>query len=323
MHRSIVPCCPDRSRDRSNATGVYRDVGHTRRSGRHSVPNSTRGHSGPYREDLKEITLMTINRTVLQRGQRRCRSCTALAGCSTGTSESVESATSEAKSSASSAMSSATSAMMRPPKAAPLDSSAQAAPDTPSRCPPAPARSRACAGPGGHRRRQQPGADNPGRRAVGQAEPLTSIWSRRSTTASSPCSPPTDEAFGKVDPATIDKLKTDSDLLTSVLTYHVVSGQAGPEAVVGEHKTVEGQMLKVTGSGDDLMVNDAGVVRRHQDRQRHPVPHRHRSCRRRRRRPRPAPPKRPPPADAVAASPPRGRGTHHPSATPRGSGIAS
>lgn len=71
---------------------------------------------------------------------------------------------------------------------------------------------------------------------------------------------PTDEAFGKVDPATIDKLKTDSDLLTSVLTYHVVSGQAGPEAVVGEHKTVEGQMLKVTGSGDDLMVNDAGVV---------------------------------------------------------------
>ncbi|MDQ1320927.1 MAG: Fasciclin protein [Actinomycetota bacterium] len=71
---------------------------------------------------------------------------------------------------------------------------------------------------------------------------------------------PTDEAFGKVDPATIEKLKTDSDLLTSVLTYHVVSGQADPAAVVGEHKTVQGAPLTVTGSGDTLKVNDSGVV---------------------------------------------------------------
>ncbi len=71
---------------------------------------------------------------------------------------------------------------------------------------------------------------------------------------------PTDEAFAKVDPATIDKLKTDSALLTSILTYHVVSGQAGPSAVVGEHKTLEGNSLKVTGSGDALKVDNAGVV---------------------------------------------------------------
>jgi len=71
---------------------------------------------------------------------------------------------------------------------------------------------------------------------------------------------PTDDAFGKVDPATIEKLKTDADLLTSVLTYHVVSGQADPAAVVGEHKTVQGAELAVTGSGDSLKVNDAGVV---------------------------------------------------------------
>ena len=71
---------------------------------------------------------------------------------------------------------------------------------------------------------------------------------------------PTDDAFGKLDPATIDKLKTDSKLLTSILTYHVVSGQADPAAVVGEHTTVQGESLEVTGSGDDLKVNDAGVV---------------------------------------------------------------
>ena len=71
---------------------------------------------------------------------------------------------------------------------------------------------------------------------------------------------PTDEAFGKIDAATIDKLKTDSDLLTSILTYHVVSGQADPAAVVGEHKTVQGGSLTVTGSGDTIKVNDAGLV---------------------------------------------------------------
>ncbi len=51
---------------------------------------------------------------------------------------------------------------------------------------------------------------------------------------------PTDDAFAKIDPATIEKLKTDSDLLTKILTYHVVPGQASPMQVVGTHKTVEG-----------------------------------------------------------------------------------
>lgn len=71
---------------------------------------------------------------------------------------------------------------------------------------------------------------------------------------------PTDEAFAKIDPATIETLKTDSDLLTKILTYHVVEGQASPAAVVGEHKTLEGGSVSVTGSGADLKVNDAGLV---------------------------------------------------------------
>jgi uncharacterized surface protein with fasciclin (FAS1) repeats len=71
---------------------------------------------------------------------------------------------------------------------------------------------------------------------------------------------PTDDAFAKIDPATIEKLKTDSDLLTSILTYHVVSGQASPRQVVGDHKTVQGETVQVTGSGNDLKVNDAGLV---------------------------------------------------------------
>ncbi len=71
---------------------------------------------------------------------------------------------------------------------------------------------------------------------------------------------PTDDAFGKLDPATIETLKADSALLTSILTYHVVPGQADPAQVVGEHTTVQGAPLTVTDQGGDLKVNDAGVV---------------------------------------------------------------
>ncbi|BCI52710.1 cell surface glycolipoprotein MPT83 [Mycolicibacterium litorale] len=71
---------------------------------------------------------------------------------------------------------------------------------------------------------------------------------------------PTDEAFAKIDPATIERLKTDAPLLTGILTYHVVPGQAAPDAVVGTHRTVQGADVTVTGHGADLTVNDASVV---------------------------------------------------------------
>ncbi len=71
---------------------------------------------------------------------------------------------------------------------------------------------------------------------------------------------PTDDAFAKLDPATIEKLKTDSELLKSILTYHVVPGQASPAKVVGTHKTVQGADVTVTGEGNGIKVNDAGLV---------------------------------------------------------------
>ena len=71
---------------------------------------------------------------------------------------------------------------------------------------------------------------------------------------------PVDDAFAKIDAATLDSLKTDSDTLTKILTYHVVPGQLTPDQAVGEHETVEGGTVEVTGSGDELMVNDAAVV---------------------------------------------------------------
>ncbi|MGW9113279.1 fasciclin domain-containing protein [Microbacterium sp. NPDC055683] len=71
---------------------------------------------------------------------------------------------------------------------------------------------------------------------------------------------PVDDAFAKIDQATIDTLSTDADLLTSILTYHVVPGQIAPDDIDGTHTTVNGADVEVTGSGDDIMVNDATVI---------------------------------------------------------------
>ena len=46
----------------------------------------------------------------------------------------------------------------------------------------------------------------------------------------------------------------------SILTYHVVPGQIAPADIAGTHTTVQGADLEVTGSGDELMVNDANVI---------------------------------------------------------------
>jgi uncharacterized surface protein with fasciclin (FAS1) repeats len=71
---------------------------------------------------------------------------------------------------------------------------------------------------------------------------------------------PVDDAFAKIDPATIEALKTDAATLSSILTYHVVPGQLSPDEVVGTLTTVQGGTVEVTGSADALMVNDAAVI---------------------------------------------------------------
>ncbi|HAQ59057.1 MAG TPA: fasciclin, partial [Microbacterium sp.] len=71
---------------------------------------------------------------------------------------------------------------------------------------------------------------------------------------------PVDDAFAKIDPATIEALKTDTATLTSILTYHVVPGQVAPDDIEGTHTTVQGADVEVTGSGDNIMVNGESAV---------------------------------------------------------------
>ncbi|MFF2842221.1 fasciclin domain-containing protein [Paenarthrobacter sp. NPDC057981] len=71
---------------------------------------------------------------------------------------------------------------------------------------------------------------------------------------------PVDDAFAKIDPATIEALKTDDATLSKILTYHVVPGQITPDKIVGTHKTVQGGEVTVAGTKDALTVDGANVI---------------------------------------------------------------
>jgi uncharacterized surface protein with fasciclin (FAS1) repeats len=73
---------------------------------------------------------------------------------------------------------------------------------------------------------------------------------------------PTDEAFAKLPPGTLDALLKDKDKLTQVLTYHVVSGKVTAAQVKpGSVKTVQGQSLEVRAQGGSVMVDEAKVIK--------------------------------------------------------------
>jgi uncharacterized surface protein with fasciclin (FAS1) repeats len=71
---------------------------------------------------------------------------------------------------------------------------------------------------------------------------------------------PVDSAFAEIPAKTIKTLQKDDELLTTILTYHVVPGRIAPDDLAGMQTTVQGSDVDVTGSGDALMVNDANVV---------------------------------------------------------------
>ena len=71
---------------------------------------------------------------------------------------------------------------------------------------------------------------------------------------------PTDDAFAKIPKKDLNALLADKEMLTTVLTHHVVEGKLSPEDVAGEHTTLAGDTLTVEGSGEDFTIGDAAVV---------------------------------------------------------------
>jgi uncharacterized surface protein with fasciclin (FAS1) repeats len=55
-------------------------------------------------------------------------------------------------------------------------------------------------------------------------------------------------------------MKDPKGLLTKVLTNHVVAGRLTPEMLAGDHKTLAGTTISVTGSGESFKVGEANVV---------------------------------------------------------------
>ncbi|CAA9241234.1 MAG: Cell surface lipoprotein MPT83 precursor [uncultured Arthrobacter sp.] len=72
---------------------------------------------------------------------------------------------------------------------------------------------------------------------------------------------PVDDAFKALPAETVEALKTDKDLLSGILTYHVVPGRMLPADLEGTTQTtVQGGDVEITGSGDELMVNGMNVI---------------------------------------------------------------
>ena len=65
---------------------------------------------------------------------------------------------------------------------------------------------------------------------------------------------PTNDAFGAIPPKTLKAVLADKQELTKVLTYHVVAGKISPDQLAGKHKTLEGDTLTISGSGDSYTV---------------------------------------------------------------------
>jgi uncharacterized surface protein with fasciclin (FAS1) repeats len=71
---------------------------------------------------------------------------------------------------------------------------------------------------------------------------------------------PTNDAFKAIPKATLDKVLADKKTLTSILTYHVVPGKLTPADLAGDHKTLQGGDLMVSGSGQDFKVDGKASV---------------------------------------------------------------
>jgi uncharacterized surface protein with fasciclin (FAS1) repeats len=92
--------------------------------------------------------------------------------------------------------------------------------------------------------------------AVKQANLVDSLNSADGVTVFAP----TNDAFGKIPKADLDKVLADKETLGAVLTYHVVPGKLAPGQLAGPHKTLQGAMVQVAGSGTDFTVGPTATV---------------------------------------------------------------
>jgi uncharacterized surface protein with fasciclin (FAS1) repeats len=74
---------------------------------------------------------------------------------------------------------------------------------------------------------------------------------------------PTDEAFAKLPPGTVEALLKDKAKLAAILTYHVVPGdvRAAQAMKLSSAKTVNGQSIRIMTKDGAVMIDNAKVVK--------------------------------------------------------------
>jgi uncharacterized surface protein with fasciclin (FAS1) repeats len=73
---------------------------------------------------------------------------------------------------------------------------------------------------------------------------------------------PTDDAFAKIDAATLKTLSkpANADALSGILTFHVLAERVEPADLMGTFKTLNGAELEVTGEGDNIQIDGQAAV---------------------------------------------------------------
>ncbi|WP_435746134.1 fasciclin domain-containing protein [Nocardioides sp. SYSU DS0663] len=71
---------------------------------------------------------------------------------------------------------------------------------------------------------------------------------------------PTNDAFGKIPEADLQAVLQDQEMLGAILSHHVVPEQLGPDEVVGEQETLNGDTITVEGDTSGMTVGDATVL---------------------------------------------------------------
>jgi len=89
--------------------------------------------------------------------------------------------------------------------------------------------------------------------AVGAAELGDALNSAEGITVFAPYN----DAFGAFSKKELNGLLKDKETLTKVLTHHVVPQTLTPENLAGEFETLNGDMLKIEGSGEEFAVGEA------------------------------------------------------------------
>ncbi len=92
--------------------------------------------------------------------------------------------------------------------------------------------------------------------AVGEAGLVDTLNSAEALTVFAP----TNDAFAAIPEADLNAVLADKELLTSILTYHVVGEQLDPDAVVGTQTSLQGAELTVAGDTEGMTVQDANVI---------------------------------------------------------------